>query len=128
MPSRSAAHSGPPTTHNLSLLWGELSSVPEVRLLDSGTRLATLQVRVRDASSPATSVPVAMWDPPSLVESLAEGDEVVVLGQVRRRFFRTAGGQTGSRVEVVAEVVAEASDRRRVRAILRRVHRAVEAP
>jgi single-strand DNA-binding protein len=38
----------------------------------------------------------------------AAGDEVVVVGTVRRRFFR-AGGATQSRTEVLADKVVRAS-------------------
>jgi len=44
----------------------------------------------------------------------------VVLGTVRRRFFRAAGG-TASRVEVEAGIVAPARDRRRLRTLRRRI-------
>jgi hypothetical protein len=44
---------------------------------------------------------------------------------VRRRFFR-AGGAAASRVEVEADVVARARDRRRVQAALRRATAALE--
>ena len=60
-----------------------------------------------------------MLEPGGLGRVLDAGDEVVVVGRVRRRFFR-AGGATASRVEVEAEVVARARDRRRVQAALRR--------
>ena len=42
----------------------------------------------------------------------------MVVGRVRRRFFRAAGA-AASRVEVEADVVARARDRRRVEAALR---------
>jgi hypothetical protein len=42
-----------------------------------------------------------------------------VVGRVRRRFFKAAGA-AASRVEVEADVVARAGDRRRVEAALRR--------
>jgi hypothetical protein len=54
------------------------------------------------------------------VEALDVGDEVVVLGSVRRRFFR-AGGSTASRVEIEAEVVCRARNRRRSRGLHRRI-------
>ena len=60
------------------------------------------------------SVPVAVLDPPAWVEELDAGDEIVVVGPVRRRFFRAAGA-TASRVEIEADVVAPARDRRRLR-------------
>lgn len=110
---------------NLAVLTGELSSPPEIRLLDSGTRLAQLQVRVR-AHDRSTSVPVAVWDPPDVVETMIEGDEVVVVGRVERRFFRTRDGGTGSRVEVVAAALAPGSDRRRRAAVLRRARQGLD--
>ena len=45
--------------------------------------------------------------------------------RVRRRFFRAAGA-TASRVELEADVVARASDSRRVRAALRKAQAALE--
>jgi single-strand DNA-binding protein len=102
---------------NVALLRGRCSSPPEVRVLASGQTIAQLQVTTR-TSDQAVSVPVAVWDPPAWIESLDSGDDVLVLGRVRRRFFRTAAG-TGSRVEVDAEYVAKGRDRRRI-AVARR--------
>lgn len=114
---------------NVCVLAGELSSVPQVRVLDSGTRLMTLQVRVRASeglregdSVPATSVPVAVWDPPARLEGLGEADPVLVVGVVHRRFFRLRDGRTGSRVEVVAASVLKPTERKRLEAALRRVY------
>ena len=45
------------------------------------------------------------WNPAGWVETLEPGDEIVVVGRVRRRFFR-AGGATASRVELEADVDA----------------------
>src|SRR5262245_42646874 len=88
---------------NVALLRGRCSSPPEVRVLGSGQTIAQLQVTTRSTEQ-AVSVPVAVWDPPAWIEALDSGDEVVVVGRVRRRFFRTAAG-TASRVEVDAEYV-----------------------
>jgi hypothetical protein len=66
------------------------------------------------------SVPVSVLDPPAWVEGLDAGDDVVILGSVRRRFFRSAGA-TASRVEIEAEVVCRARDRRRSKGLQRRV-------
>ena len=65
-------------------------------------------------------MPVAVWSPAAWVETLEAGDEIVVVGSVRRRFFR-AGGATASRVEVEAEAIARARDRRRLAALRKRV-------
>ena len=110
---------------NLTVLEGDLSTQPEIRLLESGTRLATFQVRVRQDGRPATSVPVILWDPPTRVEALDEGASVVVVGCVRRRFFALADGRRGSRVEVVADTVTRTDDRRRVRGVFRKVDAAL---
>jgi len=104
---------------NLSVLVGPCSGPPEIRELASGTRLATLAVRVPASGDRATSVPVSVFDPPAWIETLDAGDEVVVVGRVQRRFFRIAAGGTGSRVEVESEAIARATDGRR-RASLRR--------
>jgi single-stranded DNA-binding protein len=117
---------------NLAVVCGACSSPPEVRVLESGTRVASLSVRAPAASGAAsrrvpgapagdraTSVPVTVWDPPAWVEQLDTGDPVVVVGQVRRRFYSRPGG-VGSRVDLEATTIARARDRRRVDAALRR--------
>ena len=103
---------------NLAVVRGTVSSPPDVRVLPSDTTLAQLQVTTRLADE-TLSMPVACWNPAAWIEALEPGDEIVVVGRVRRRFFR-AGGATASRVELEAAVVARAGDRRRVGAALRR--------
>ena len=63
------------------------------------------------------SVPVAWFDPPTSAAGLEAGAEVVIVGTVRRRFFR-AGGATQSRTEVVADRVVPARRTREVRRTL----------
>jgi single-strand DNA-binding protein len=99
---------------NIVIITGVLSRAPEVRELPSGDRLAQFEVTVRDPDRPTASVPVALFDPPDRAVALAAGSEVVVTGEVRRRFFRTPAG-TGSRTEVVASHVLAPSQRSRVR-------------
>jgi single-stranded DNA-binding protein len=100
--------------------------VPEIRVLESGTRLASLAVRCPSGSDRATSVPVTVWDPPAWVEALEPGDAVVVVGRLRRRFYRRPDG-VGSRVEVVAELIGRARDRRRRTAALQKAEAALDA-
>jgi single-strand DNA-binding protein len=111
---------------NVAVLQGVCSRPAEVRELPSGSTLALVQLTVRADGARATSVPVAVWDPPAWVADLDVGDEVVALGRVRRRFFGSAGG-TASRVEVEADVVARARDRRRVASVVRRATVAIGA-
>jgi single-stranded DNA-binding protein len=116
-----ARHPGVAAEVNLAVVSGTCSAPPEVRVLDSGTRVASLSIRcpadARDER--ATSVPVTVWNPAAWVETLDRGDEVVVVGRVRRRFYSRPGG-VGSRVDVDAVVIARARDRRRVEALTRR--------
>jgi single-strand DNA-binding protein len=110
---------------NLVVVRGVVSSPPDVRVLPSEAVLAQLQISTR-LEAETLSMPVAVWGPAGWVESLEPGDEVVVVGRVRRRFFR-AGGAAASRVEVEADLVARARDRRRVQAAVRRATEALEA-
>lgn len=91
---------------DLAVIAGVLSRDPVVTELPSGTRLHRYEVTVRDRS-PADSVPVAWFDP-QRPPALAAGDAVVVVGRVRRRFYRS-GGATRSATEIEAERVARRS-------------------
>lgn len=102
---------------NHVVLVGHLSSAPQVRTLASGSELWSLEVSTPGADGTRWSVPVAWFDPPS-APSWSPGDEVVVVGAVRRRFYRTAAG-TQSRTEVVASSVTHRRNGRRWRRALR---------
>ena len=105
---------------NVVVIQGKLSSEPQLRELASGSVLYSLEVTTpaSAASERACSVPVAWFDPPA-APSLEPGAEVVVVGTVRRRFFRGALG-TQSRTEVVASEVLPISKRSKVQRALRR--------
>jgi hypothetical protein len=92
---------------NIALVTGTLSREPSRRDLPSGGHVLELDVTVREEERPATSVPVSWPDGPDRALEWATGTEVVVLGRVHRRFFRSAG-VTASRTEVVAEAVVTA--------------------
>ena len=111
---------------NLSVLRGAISGPPEIRALESGRRIATLAVRTSGGDGRNTSVPVTVWDPPAWVETLEPDEDLLVVGRVRRRFFRTATGGNGSRTDVEADAVAPARDRRRLASLLRRVDRELD--
>lgn len=101
---------------NVAVLRGTLSRAPEQRTLPSGDQLVAYELTVRPADGPAETVPVAWLDAPARATRFEAGAEVVVVGRVRRRFFR-AGGGTGSRTEVVARSVLKATTVRADRAI-----------
>ena len=109
---------------NVAILRGACSCPADVRELPSGQTLVQLQCTTR-VGGKGVSVPVAVLDPPAWVESLGAGDEILVVGPVRRRFFR-ASGATASRVEVAASVVARARDRRRAATTRRKIDALLE--
>jgi hypothetical protein len=135
---------------NLSVVCGPCSGAPEIRVLESGTRLATFGVRCPGGSGRGsggaradgqraagrgsggkaeadrtTSVPVTVWSPAAWIETLEAGDEVIVVGRLRRRFFQRPGG-VGSRVDLEAELVGRARDRRKVASAYRKAVAALE--
>ena len=60
------------TAVNLGVLCGPCSAPPELRVLESGTRLATLAIRCPAGPAGderATSVPVTVWDPPAWIDT-----------------------------------------------------------
>ena len=94
---------------NITVLHGTLSSEPRHRLLPSGDQLISYEVTTELADGVA-SVPV-VWIRPRRPPAVATADAVVVIGHVRRRFFRAAGG-AASRTEVVASTVLKPDSRR----------------
>ena len=103
---------------NIVVLQGKLSRAPEERQLRESV-LLTYEVTTRDENGTAATAPVVWFDPPANAWQLEAADEVTVVGEVRRRFFRS-NGQTASRTEVVAAAVVPT--RRKAQ-----VSRAVEA-
>lgn len=95
---------------NLAVIVGTLSSDPVSHVLPSGSTLLRYEVTTRDRS-PADTVPVS-WLEPRRPPAVREGDRVLVVGRVRRRFFR-AGGFTRSSTEVVAAAVRRPNSTRR---------------
>jgi hypothetical protein len=111
---------------NIAVVQGPCSVAPEVRLLQSGQHLISLAIRAEGTGEHATSVPVAVFDPPAWLGTLIEGEDVIVEGRVVRRFFRT-NGATASRVELVADSIARVKDRRKSGALVRKLRIRFEA-
>ncbi|MEA2716890.1 MAG: single-strand DNA-binding protein [Actinomycetota bacterium] len=105
------------TTTNVVAVVGRLARPPEVRELPSGDRLVTYEVTVPRPGERAESLPVVWFEAPARAAELPVDELVVVVGRVRRRFFRTAGG-TQSRTEVVADIVVAARQARRAKSAL----------
>jgi hypothetical protein len=96
---------------NVALLIGRLARPAEPKDLPSGDRLVQYEVTIPSETGRAESVPVVWFDAPAAAEDYDVDEKVVVLGRVRRRFFRGAGG-TQSRTEVVAAKVIPARSKR----------------
>jgi single-strand DNA-binding protein len=112
------------SAHNLVVLRGTLVAELRWREQPSGQLLGQFDVTTRDDTGTQT-VPVVWFDAPPAAEELPAGSELVVIGSVRRRFFR-AGGTTQSRTEVVATKVLPAGRRRDVRRALDGVGRLLQ--
>lgn len=110
---------------NVVVLIGRLARPPEARELPSGDRLVAYEVTVDRPGERAETVPVVWFRAPASGLDHGVDEHMVVVGRVRRRFFRTAGG-TQSRTEVVAETVIGARHAKRVNAALDRARSALE--
>ena len=83
---------------NLVVVQGVVRDEPVARSLSSGQQVIAFELAVPVSESALESVPIVLFDAACTV---ATDDEVVVIGRVRKRFFRV-GGATQSRTEVVA--------------------------
>jgi single-strand DNA-binding protein len=111
---------------NVTVLQGHLTRPPEVRSLPSGDEVVRYEVTVPAADGrPAESVPVVWHGAPPGATLLEVDAAVVVIGRVRRRFFR-AGGTTQSRTAVVAEQVVPARQVKRAARLVQAALGAVE--
>lgn len=97
---------------NLVVLAGTVTNDPTRRMLRSGVEVMNFDINTPLGDERA-SVPLA-WYHPSTASSFVAGDDVVVIGTVRRRFFRI-GGQTQSRTEVVVDRIVPARRTKSVR-------------
>jgi hypothetical protein len=105
---------------NLVMLQGRLARPAADRLLPSGDRMVGFEVSTEGPDGKTETVPVVWFSAPASAALLDADERVVVIGRVRRRFFR-AGDSTQSRTEVVAEVVLPASQAKRVRTAIQSV-------
>lgn len=112
-----AANATVPIGANIAILRGLIRRDPDSRVLPSGDEVLSLELSVRDDVRPVETVPVIWQNPPTSAFKLAEGDDVVVIGRIRRRFFRSAG-LTSSRTEVQADTVLGARAAARLRTAL----------
>lgn len=106
-----------PESVNVVVLRGRVRGEPVERRLPSGELVVQFDVAT-DVGAGRAVVPVSMTDPPKTASAALVGDgPLVVLGAVRRRFFR-ADGRTQSRTEVVATRVVPVRRRAAVSRLL----------
>jgi single-strand DNA-binding protein len=105
---------------NVVALVGRLTRPAEHRELPSGSRLLSYDVTTINPEGPSESVPVVWLDAPATAAYDVD-ETVIVIGRVRRRFFRS-GGTTQSRTEVVAESVYPTRLKKRVQTALEVAH------
>ena len=103
---------------NLVVLEGAVIRDPDQRRLASGQLVSSFDLAVSSSAGPPESVPVA-WPDPDPRLTLVAGLDLVVVGRVRRRFFRV-GGATQSRTEVVAAQLVPVRQRAKVRTVVAR--------
>ena len=99
---------------NITILRGTVAAAPRITALPDGSVVHNFEIRAEDEGERHV-VPVA-WHDPKRPPKLDEGDSVVVVGAVRKRWFRTGGGSQ-SRTEVLATTVARDGSRGAGRAV-----------
>ncbi|HEX2046349.1 MAG TPA: single-stranded DNA-binding protein [Acidimicrobiales bacterium] len=104
---------------NVVVLVGRLARPAEARELPSGDRLVAYELTIDREGERAETVPVVWFGAPASAVDHDVDERMVVVGRVRRRFFR-AGGATQSRTEVVAEAVVSTRHGKRAAAALAR--------
>jgi len=98
---------------NVCIIQGRLTRPPEQRVVGGDRTHVTYEVGVDRPEGGTESVPVIWEAAPAVAVDLDVDTEVVVVGRVRRRWFRS-GGATQSRTEVVAEGVVPRRSAKRV--------------
>jgi single-stranded DNA-binding protein len=111
---------------NVVVAVGRLARPAELRVLPSGDRVVSIELTVPREKSRAESVPVSWFEAPASATELGVDQQVLVVGRVRRRFFKSATG-TQSRTEIVANTVVPTRQAKRTRAALERAVDQLEA-
>ena len=114
------------TGTNVAVVSGSIVRSPQERIAGDGQPVLSFEIRVRTIDGPVEVVPVAWPDHSMATAALEAGTEVVVVGRVRQRYFRS-GGSTQSRTELVAEAVIGARQHAAVGKALARAARRLVA-
>ena len=91
-------------TVNVVVLAGRVAADPVERQLPSGDEVTELRLSVPETGKRLLPLPVAVWHKAvgkRALKDIGKGDDVLVHGQLSRRFYRNGGGAR-SVMEVVA--------------------------
>ena len=91
-------------TVNVVVLAGTVSAEPVQRRMPSGDEVTELRISVPESGRRLLPLPVAAWHATvgaDVARQIAKGDDVLVHGQLIRRFYRSGAGAR-SLTEVVA--------------------------
>ena len=92
-------------TVNVVVLAGTIAADPVDRQLPSGDEITELRLSVPEAGKRLLPLPIAAWHKTAGIKrslkEIAKGDEVLVQGQLVRRFYRNGAGAR-SVMEVIA--------------------------
>src|SRR6266550_7027469 len=92
-------------TVNVVVLAGTIAADPVDRTLPSGDEVTELRLSVPEAGKRLLPLPVAAWHKTAgikrALKDIGKGDDVLVHGQLARRFYRNGGGAR-SVMEVIA--------------------------
>jgi single-strand DNA-binding protein len=89
---------------NVVVLAGTVSADPVERTMPSGDEVTELRLSVPEAGKRLLPLPVAAWHRDvgkRALKGVAKGDDVLVYGQLVRRFYRSGAGAR-SLTEVIA--------------------------
>ncbi len=101
---------------NFVLIRGVLNRPAQIKTMANNDLLVSFDVTVERENEKAEVVPIVWFGVKAWATELDLGDEVVISGRIRKRFFQSGGALT-TRTEVVAERVAKATQKRAVRVI-----------
>jgi single-strand DNA-binding protein len=99
-------------TVNVVVLAGTVSADPVERRLPSGDEVTELRISIPEPGRRHLPLPVAIWHSTvakGVIQAISKGDEVLVHGQLVRRFYRSGAGAR-SLTEVVANEIKRLGD------------------
>lgn len=87
---------------NISVVVGTINRLPETRTNQSGDLVWSCDLTVTRPEERSEIVPIIWFDGPDWLINIKEGDELAVIGRVRKRFYQSNYGLQ-SRTELIVE-------------------------